>query len=276
MSTVEGNEEELTRKQKREQARAQRKELEQAAAADTLRRKRLTQLGIASAVVVVIILVIVVATSGGSKTSVPKASSKQASQTAAEVNSLLAGIPQSGNTLGSPNAPVTLQYFGDLECPICKEFSLAALPTLIRNYVATGKLKIEFHSMQTATSEPSTFNNQQIAALAAGKQNKMWPYIELFYHEQGEEHSGYVTESYLQGLAQQVSGLNLPAWTAARSNPEYANAVTADAQTANSEGFTGTPSFLLGKTGSTLQKFEPGTFSEPAPYTAAVEKLLKK
>jgi hypothetical protein len=103
MSAWEGNEEELTRKQKREQARAQRKELEQAEAADTLRRKRLTQLGIASAVVVVIILAIVLATSGGSKTTVPKPSSKQASQTVAEVNSLLAGIPQSGSTLGAKN-----------------------------------------------------------------------------------------------------------------------------------------------------------------------------
>jgi protein-disulfide isomerase len=275
MSTVEGNEEELTRKQRREQARAQRKELEQAAAADTLRRKRLIQLGIASAVVVVIILAIVLATSSGSKTSVPKPSSKQASQTVAEVDSLLAGIPQSGNALGAKNAPVTLQYFGDLECPICKEFSLLALPTLIRNYVATGKLRIEYHSMKTATPELATFNNQQIAALAAGKQNKMWPYVELFYHEQGEENSGYVTESYLQGLAQQVPGLSLPAWTTARNSPEYANAITADAQTANTQGFTGTPSFLLGKTGGTLQRYEPGTYSEPGAYTAAVEKLLK-
>ena len=25
--------------------------------------------------------------------------------------------------IGNPNAPVTIQYFGDLECPICKQFS---------------------------------------------------------------------------------------------------------------------------------------------------------
>ena len=43
MSTVEGDEGDLTRKQRREQARAQRRELEQAEAADTLRRKRLRQ-----------------------------------------------------------------------------------------------------------------------------------------------------------------------------------------------------------------------------------------
>ena len=41
----------------------------------------------------------------------------------------------------------------------------------------------------------------------------MWNFIELFYHEQGEEDTGYVTESYLQGLAAQVPGLNLSQWS---------------------------------------------------------------
>ena len=49
----------------------------------------------------------------------------------------------------------------------------------------------------------------------------------------------------------------------------------ADAQAANNEGFTGTPSFLLGKTGGQLQKLELNEYTEAAPYEAAIEKLLK-
>ena len=41
------------------------------------------------------------------------------------------------------------------------------------------------------------FKDQQVAALAAGMQKKFWNYAELFYHEQGQEDTGYVTESYL-------------------------------------------------------------------------------
>jgi len=44
--------------------------------------------------------------------------------------------------------------------------------------------------------------------------------------------------------------------------------VAADAQAANSLGFTGTPSFQLGKTGGAPQKFDAGTDSEAAPYEA--------
>jgi protein-disulfide isomerase len=275
MSTVEGDDEQdLTRKQRREQARAQRRELEEAEAASAKRRTRLTQLGIVAGIVVAIIVVILLATGGGSKTGIPK-NSQQVNANVAEVTSLLQGIPQSGNTLGNPNAPVTLQYFGDLECPVCKAFTLGALHPLIQSWVRSGKLKIEYRAMQTATREPATFNTQQVAALAAGKQNKAWHYLELFYRQQGEEDSGYVTESYLQNLARQVPGLNLAAWTAARNDPALAASITRDAQDANVNGFTGTPSFLIGKTGGTLQKFEPNTQTETGPFNAAIEKLLK-
>jgi protein-disulfide isomerase len=275
MSTVEGDDEQdLTRKQRREQARAQRRELEEAEAASAKRRTRLTQLGIVAGIVAAIIVAILLATGGGSKTGIPK-SSKAVNTTVAEVTSLLRGIPQSGNTIGNPNAPVTLQYFGDLECPVCKAFTLGALPPLIQSYVRSGKLKIQYHSMQTASREPATFKTQQVAALAAGKQNLAWHYIELFYHQQGEENTGYVTENYLQSLARQVPGLNLAAWAAARNDPALSASITSDAQAAESNGFTGTPSFLLGKTGGTLQKFEPNTYTETGPYNAAIEKLLK-
>jgi protein-disulfide isomerase len=272
---VESDEPNLTRKQRREQAREQRKEVEQAHAAAAVRRKRLTLLGIVAAVVVAAIVVIVVATSGGGGTKKVAANSKAATENVAAVNSLVAGIPQQGNVLGNPNAPVTLQYFGDLECPICKAFTLGALPPIVQKWVRTGKVKIEYRSLETATREPEVFKTQQVAALAAGKQNKMWHFLELFYHEQGEEGSGYVTESYLQNLAAQVPGLNLTKWASDRNNPELANQVSTDGQTANNEGFTGTPSFLIGKTGGPTKKLEFSSTTDPTPFNEAIEKELK-
>jgi protein-disulfide isomerase len=271
---LEDDEGDLTRKQRREQARGERKALEQAEADRAKRRTRLTQLGIVVAIVVVVIVGIAIAAGGSSKKTV-SVGSHESNATVAEVKTLIDGIPQSGNTLGDPNAPVTLRYYGDLECPICKEFTLQVLPTLIPKYVRTGKLRIEYHSLETATREPEVFKDQQVAAYAAGKQNLAWYFIETFYHEQGEEDSGYVNEKYLQGIAGQVPGLNLTGWSAARSEPTYAGEVEHDAQAANQAGFTGTPSFELGKTGGTLEKFEPGSFTEAGPYEAAIDKLLK-
>jgi protein-disulfide isomerase len=271
MTPASGTDPDLTRKERREQARAERKSLE-ASAAQAARRTRLIQLGGIVGVAVVIVVVILVATSGGKKAGLVGGGKKNAE--VAAVTSLVGGIPETGSVLGNPAAPVTMEYFGDLECSACKAFTLGALPTIISKYVRTGKLKIEYHSMQTATPEQETFRLQQIAALAAGKQDRAWYYIELFYHEQGEEKTGYVTEAYLDGLAQQVPGLNLPNWTAERGDQALSEQIRRDAQTVTQEGFKGTPSFLLGKSGKTLQPFNAESITEPASFEAAINKLL--
>lgn len=273
---VEDDEADLTRKQRREQAREQRKALEEEAVASAKRKARLTQLGIVVSAVVAIVVVILIATGGGGGTKKVAPHSAEASKTTATVNALIGGIPQNGSVLGNPNAPITLQYFGDLQCPVCKEFTLGALPPIIQKWVRTGKVKIEYRSLETATREQEEFKTQQVAALAAGKQNKMWNYIETFYHEQGEEGSGYVTESYLQGLAQQIPGLNLATWTNDRGSSELVNQVATDAQAANNAGFTGTPSFLIAKTGETPNKLEYSSLTDPTAFNAAIEKLLQK
>jgi protein-disulfide isomerase len=275
MTPVESDETDLTRKERREQARAQRKAMEEAAAASAARRTRLTQLGIVASVVVVAIIVILVATGGGSKKGIPSSKHEQ-NTVVSEVSALVGGIPQKGNVLGSPAAPISLQYFGDLECPICQKFTLGALPTIISKWVRTGKLKIEYRSLETATREPEVFKAQQVAALAAGKQNKAWNFIETFYHEQGEEDSGYVTEKYIQGIASQVPGLNLARWTTDRGDQELTNQVTVtDAQAASNAGFNGTPSFLIGHTGGAMTELKYSNPEEPGFMNEAVEKLLK-
>jgi protein-disulfide isomerase len=178
-----------------------------------------------------------------------------------QASALLAGIPQRGSVLGDGHAPVTVQYFADLQCPFCRRFTLSTLPLLIERYVRAGKLKLEYRSLETATHQPGVFRNQQVAALAAGEQDRLWNFIDLFYREQREENSGYVTESFLQGLAQQIPGLNLVAWTAARDEPRLLETLARDARAAQESGLDSTPSFRIGgPTG--------------APYYTAINRLL--
>jgi protein-disulfide isomerase len=190
-----------------------------------------------------------------------------------EIGALLAGIPQSANALGQPAAPVTLACFADLQCPYCRDFSLEVLPSIIQRWVQTGKLRIESHALQTATYEPEVFVAQQVAALAAGRQERAWHFIETFYAEQGEENSGYVTDAYLQGIASQLTGLDLARWTSDSRDPELANQIADDARAAQNTGLTGTPSFLIGASGDAMSAFSP---SDPTSFDAAIEGLLKR
>lgn len=265
---------ELTRKQRREQARAQRRELERAQALRAAQRVRLAQLGGAAVVVAAVVVIVLLATSGSGSRQTPTPSSPAAQQAATEVSALLEGVPQAANALGAADAPVTLRYFGDLECPVCRQFTLGALPALIDKYVRPGKLRIEYASLQTATREPDTFRAQQMAALAAGRQGKLWHYVELFYHEQGEEGSGYVTEPYLQGLAAQVPGLDLSRWSASREDRALSAELTSDAQAASQNGLESTPSFLVGRTGGALRELSYSSPTDPSSFEAAIQAAM--
>jgi hypothetical protein len=241
-------------------------------AARRKRLTRLTRLGIVAAVVVIAVAIVLIATGAGGS-SPPRPGSTQATEH--ETDILLGGIPQNANVLGQSTAPVTLKWYGDLECPYCKEFTLGALPSIIKRWVRGGQLRIEYLSMETATRERDVFKTQQVAALAAGMQNKMWYFIELFYHEQGEEDSGYVTETYLQNLARQVPGLNLPLWTEDRNDPTLVSQVETERKAANEARFRGTPTFRIGQTGGTMYRFGSRSLTDPTRFNQAVEELLE-
>jgi protein-disulfide isomerase len=239
-----------SRKEQKEQARAKRLAEEQARAARASRARRMQLLGgVLIAAVAIIVVAIVVSSSGGTK-KVPKPNSKAATAAASTVDALLAVIPQSGTTLGNPKAPVTVTEFGDLECPICMEFATGGAENqIIQNDVKTGKAKLIYRSLETASGDsgiPSgTFQTQQVAAYAAGAQNKAWNYIELFYHEQGTEDTQYVTPSYLAGLAAQIPGFDVAKWQTDRQDPAYASEIQADAQYAASKGYSSTPTVIV-------------------------------
>jgi protein-disulfide isomerase len=265
----------LTRARRRQQARETRLALEQARVERDLRRRRIRWLGAVLTAVVAAIVAVLIATGQSTAPAQVTPQSPQARATAATVTRLLAGVPQRGNVLGRPTAPVTLQYFGDLQCPVCRSFTTQALPSLIQHWVRGGELKIEYRSFETATREPGVFANQQVAALAAGQQGRMWNFLETFYGEQGEEDSGYATEAFIAGIATQVPGLDLARWSAARADAALGQSVVVDSQAAANDGLGGTPAFLIGRSGLTPQRLEPTSFTEPQPFDRAIEASLK-
>lgn len=189
---------------------------------------------------------------------------------------LLAGIPQSGRVLGRRNAPVSVTFFGDLESPLSRDFVLgregSGFPRLVRSNVRLGAVKIIFRSFCTSTCNSvgmRTFDLQQVAAYAAGKQDLFWDYAELFYREQGKQGSRYVTTKYLRRLASQIPALNLARWQDTRTKvgcfaarpdrnalcaiaPTLLAEVRTDARTARTNHVLGTPTIdVTGPKGTT-------------------------
>lgn len=241
-----------SRKQQKEEARQRRLEQERAQAVQAQRRRRMQMLGgVIAAAVAVIAVAIAISLGNSSSANAPKAHTPQATQTYNSVNSLLADIPQSGTTLGNPKAKVTMYYYGDLECPTCRAFTLgeggSGLSQLIRTDVRSGKVKLVYKSLCTATCNnhpASVFKQQQVAAYAAGQQHLFWQYAELFYHEQQDETSNYVTPAFLDNLAAQIPPLKLSTWRLDQKNPNLLDQVLTDESQANRLGLSATPTLV--------------------------------
>jgi protein-disulfide isomerase len=264
-----------SRKEQKDAARQRRLAEEQAAQSKAQRARRMQMLGgVLVAVIAAIVVVVIVSTSGGNKDNSVKLGSKAATSTAKTVNGELSGIPQSGNVLGNPNAKITMTEYGDLQCPVCKDFALGPETQLIANEVKTGKVKLVYKSFPTASRDLSnwqqTFPLQQDAAYAAGAQNKAWNFVLLFYHEQGKEDTPYVNAKYLTGLAEQVPGLDMKKWSTDRFNPKYSDQVDADIKAATALNIQGTPGIMFSG-----PKSQTKLYSGYLPYSS-LQQLIKQ
>jgi protein-disulfide isomerase len=162
-------------------------------------------------------------------------------------------IAQDEVWLGDPDAPATLIEFADLQCPFCAEFANDELPGVIDEYVRDGRLRLELRLL--AFLGPDSVRGQQVAH-AAALQDKMWNYTERFFRNQGEENSGYATNSFLQRLARQTPGLDVEQLTQDFGNPR-AEALTREAERmAKRLEVPGTPAFYLVRDGGQPEPIE--------------------
>jgi protein-disulfide isomerase len=236
-----------------------------------LREDKLNYLPLLLALVVAGLLAVVLTSDSSS---VGKATaSPEESRAIKRTGALLAGIPQHGTVLGKPKAPVTLQFFADLQCSESRQVMLGALPFLIRHWVRGGKLRIVFRSLETDTLDEDEFLGQQIAALAAGRQEKMWNFIDLFYREQRPEFTRYADDAFLEGIAEQA-GVSVLLWEEARESDGMAGEITSDEVMAETKEMNSTPSFLIGPTGGYAHPLRHFSLEDPVVFDEAIRGLL--
>jgi protein-disulfide isomerase len=211
------------------------------------RRTRLYQLAaLLVSVLAIGAVVIAVLTSGSTSQLAPGKPVPGAPQTLA----LFAGIPQHGIALGDPRAPVTLEEFGDLQCPVCAAYAEDALPSIVRRYVRDGRVRLVFRNLDSIGSD--SVRAARMAG-AVGEQNHLWEFIDLMYKNQGAENTSYVTDRYLQALAAAIPGVGVGRALRERSS----NAVEAQIHQAHVLAeqlhLQSTPSFVLARPGQTGQ-----------------------
>ncbi len=182
--------------------------------------------------------------------------------------------------IGNANAPVTIAYWSDYQCPFCKAFEVggvpqipvpAAMPTIIKDYVDTGKVKIVFKDYSFLGNDSTTAALYEHAVWDLYPA-KFYAWREAMFKAQDEEgDKGFGNEDSILKLTATISGIDaarVKAQVAAKKDA-YTQSMNDDRQEGASFGVQGTPGFIIGK--QLIAGAQP-----LASFTAAIDAELKK
>ncbi len=153
---------------------------------------------------------------------------------------------------------------------------VSRLPSIIGTWVRKGVIKLEYRSLKTDTVNERTFFTQEAAALAAGRQDRMWNFVLTAVHDQqfkridlgqqgfrqvtGVQHFDYVDDGFLADIASRVSGLNMARWHQDREDALLFKQVARGVHLAHTNDLHATPAFMIGRTGAeTYHRVGPTT-----------------
>jgi protein-disulfide isomerase len=198
-------------------------------------------------VALAVVLGVVASRSGGGGTTDQYTAALQTAATA------LPADLANGAKLGKDDAPLKLTEFEDFQCPFCLKYTATQEPTLISEYVKTGKLQIIYLNLPILGKTESV--QAAIAGLCAADQggDKFWRYKDLLFTAEakaGQADSektdvGRFSNANLKDFATQA-GLDRTKFdTCLDNSSDKVNTITDQTRQAKSFGITGTPGFLI-------------------------------
>jgi protein-disulfide isomerase len=140
---------------------------------------------------------------------------------------------------GKAEAPVTIEEFGDFQCPPCSTMS-SILAKLEEEYGV--RLRVIFHHFPLAMHAHA--REAALAAEAAGMQGRFWEMHDLLYKEQAIWSKAPDVPSLFQSYAGTIK-LDLERFKKDVADPEVAARVDADQKLGTSRGVTSTPTLFV-------------------------------
>lgn len=176
---------------------------------------------------------------------------------ATAVNSGEAGA-EPAHALGDAKAPVTLEEFGDFECPPCGMLH-PVLKSLAAEYGPT-KLRIIFREFPLVPNHVHALAAAR-AAEAAGLQGKFWEMHDMIYEHQKDWHEAFDVRPIFEGYAKNV-GLEVDQFNRDNTNEIVERRIFLDGKRGHSLGVQGTPTVFLNGKEVPFQSLAPDKLKE--------------
>jgi protein-disulfide isomerase len=200
----------------------------------TVRRRRFSLVQLAATSLVAVLAVIALVWLGSLTTQPPATALPTATAPPT-------AIGQSGHARGQADAPVTIEEWGDFQCPACGEFARLTEPQLLATYIAKGQVAIVFHHMAFLGQESSWAAE---AAECAGELGKFFEYHDKLFASQAGENRGAFSKENLKRFGTEI-GLG-PSFAACVDSGRYTQVVRDDTKLGQDRGVTATPTLFIG------------------------------
>jgi protein-disulfide isomerase len=171
---------------------------------------------------------------------------------------------QSMHIRGNADAPVTLEEFGDFQCPPCGSIS-KFLDELVKEY--DPNLRIVFRNFPLSMHEHA--RDAALAAEAAGLQGRFWEMHDVLYREQATWSKAENTRELFESYAGMI-GLSIDQFKKDMEGEKARARVDSDRERANSLGVKITPDVFIND-----RQIAP-TDKTPEGLRAAINAALKE
>jgi len=151
--------------------------------------------------------------------------------------------------IGNADAPVTMAYWYDYQCPFCQKNEEETMPQIVKNYVDTGKLKIVFKDYQFL-SEDSQRLGKVSRAVWETVPSKFYAWHKAVYDNQGTENTGWATDEKILSITTGVLGTadaQKVMQLAVKNADAYQKEMDVDKSEGTAMGISGTPGAIIGK-----------------------------
>ena len=153
-----------------------------------------------------------------------------------------------GTTIGSADAPVTLEVWEDFQCPVCARHSLSVEPIIVERYVKPGTLRIVHHDLAfLGRGTPDESEVAASGAVCANKQGKYWDYTHWIYANQDGENAGGFRPERVKAIAE-AAGVDVTDWDACVADPAVLAEVRASTEQGVGLGVNSTPTMFINGT----------------------------
>lgn len=196
------------------------------------------------AVGVLIVIAILVMSFTGNKRTAPSPNSNIRQLSTSTMDGLRNKYDKLGESIGNPNAPVTIREFGDYQCPACGNFEPTA-ERIRKEYVDPGKVRFIFFDFPLAMHKHA--QAAAIAARCAARQDKFWPYHDRLYYTQSKWAEESDPSSMFLDLGLEA-GLDTGKLKACMKNKTPLATINKEREAGKSVQLRATPTVLVGNT----------------------------